>query len=397
MLKEADFCPDCGQAGVSHRVEYATVGLRLLVSPFQPLTQLIRSPAGFSGIQTFIYTRICALAERLGLGAYHTAPDEHTLLLTKALWEAAPSRGVTMKEFRFKDLPRNSMTATLPNKRAIDFDSIPIPRGTKPVWWLDNKAMLKKHLAAACIPVPKGRSVSRQKELAHLFNALEKPLIVKPIIGSASRHTTLHIKALAELERAFKLAKQIAPLVVVEEEIAGAVYRPTVLDGKVVATLRRDTPQVVGDGEHTIEELVIDSNKDPKRGGPYFGPISLVQAKSELSAQGHTMQTVLPDGVRARLHPKINWSVGGTTADVTDEVHPENIKLFEKIAGLLGAPLVGIDFIIEDISKPWQEQRSGVIECNTMPYFDNHHLPFTGKPRDVAGPYWDMYLKRKGV
>ncbi len=61
---------------------------------------------------------------------------------------------------------------------------------------------------------------------------------------------------------------------------------------------------------------------------------------------------------------------------------------------MLKAPIVGIDFIIEDISKPWQEQaKCGVIECNGRPFFDNHHLPFEGKPRNVAGAIWDFALK----
>jgi cyanophycin synthetase len=91
------------------------------------------------------------------------------------------------------------------------------------------------------------------------------------------------------------------------------------------------------------------------------------------------------------LHQKINWGLGGTTADVTEEVHPENATLFEKIATTLDAPIVGIDFIIEDISRPWFDQeKCGVIECNSMPYFDNHHVPFEGQPRNVAGPIWDL-------
>ncbi len=397
MPNERDFCPDCGQAGVTHAVEYISVALRLLLSPALPFTANLIPHERLRRVQTPVYSYVCNFAEKLGVGSYLTSPDEHTLLLTKVLWEAAPSRGIVMKEFRFNHLPRNSVLATLPDGKVIDFDSIPTLPNTKAVWWLDNKAALKERLAEAGIPVPQGQKVSSTKNLHAVFDSLPKPLIVKPIIGSASRHTTLHIKTLADLERAVKSAKQIAPFAVVEEEIPGAVYRPTVLQGKVIATLRRDTPHIIGDGVNTIRELVTLENQDPERNGPYFSKLNLDLAQEELKSQNLSSGSIPPAGIRVQLNPKINWSVGGTTTDVTDDVHPENIKLFEKIAGLLQAPLVGIDFIIEDISRPWHEQRSGVIECNTMPYFDNHHLPFKGKPRDVAGPYWDMFLKAHGL
>ncbi|MEK7201151.1 MAG: cyanophycin synthetase, partial [Patescibacteria group bacterium] len=125
---------------------------------------------------------------------------------------------------------------------------------------------------------------------------------------------------------------------------------------------------------------------------PYFHHIKLDEAAyQELAWQKLTRESVLPIGVRAILHQKINWSVGGTTCDVTDEVHPDNITLFEETARVLGATIVGIDFIIEDISRSWKEQeRCGILECNSMPFFDNHHLPFEGEPRNVASRIWDM-------
>jgi len=91
------------------------------------------------------------------------------------------------------------------------------------------------------------------------------------------------------------------------------------------------------------------------------------------------------------LNQKINWSVGGTTCDVTDDTHPDNIALFEEVARVLKAPIVGLDFIIGDMGRSWKEQeRCGILECNSMPFFDNHHLPFEGKPRNVAALIWDM-------
>src|SRR3569832_2993332 len=128
---------------------------------------------------------------------------------------------------------------------------------------------------------------------------------------------------------------------VVEEELIGAVYRPTVVGGRLIATIRRDVPQVAGDGSHTIAELIEEENKNPKRIGPYYQKIVMTEAHLiELARQFYTMQSVLPQGTTAYLHQNINWSVGGTTTDVTDEVHPDNIALYEKIAEVQHATLV---------------------------------------------------------
>jgi cyanophycin synthetase len=149
---------------------------------------------------------------------------------------------------------------------------------------------------------------------------------------------------------------------------------------------------VIGNGTDSIQALIDTANEHPARGGPYFSKMAITpEAVAELFYQNLTPEEVPEAGRRVQLHQKINWSVGGTTADVTDLVHPDNAALFERIAEVLKAPIVGIDFIVGDISRSWQEQeRSGVIECNSMPFFDNHHLPFAGQPRNVAARIWDM-------
>jgi cyanophycin synthetase len=195
-----------------------------------------------------------------------------------------------------------------------------------------------------------------------------------------------------ELTRAVDIATQVSTMAIVEEELVGPVYRATVVDGKFAAALRRDPPHVVGDGVHTIEQLIETANEHPARSGPYFSKLKIDDAaREELSWKGYAPQSIPAAGQFVYLHQKVNWGLGGTTADATDEVHPDNIALFERASAELKAPIVGIDFIIGDISKSWKEQdRCGILECNSMPFFDNHHLPFEGEPRNVAARIWDM-------
>jgi D-alanine-D-alanine ligase-like ATP-grasp enzyme len=325
-----------------------------------------------------------------------TAPDEGTQLLALMLWQEAETRGISVVEFRLFNLPRNIFLAQLPSGKKIVYEGIPLPaRAVNRASWLDNKAILKEKFTKLGLPVAKGGTASNFKEAKKIFARITPPVIVKPYSGSGSRHTLLHIEDLKELERAFLIAKQICPAVVVEEELVGPVYRATVVDGLLAATLRRDQPHVIGDGVHTISELVEMANEHPARSGPYFHKIQLNDdAHAELIWQQMTVSSIPENGLRVTLNQKINWGVGGTTADVSEVVHPDNVALFEETARVLRAPIVGIDFITPDITRSWKEQeRCGIIECNSMPFFDNHHLPFEGEPRNVAKLIWDMVEK----
>lgn len=393
-IPKAPECKECGGDPVFHSMTYYTIliddTLRSLMDP------------GFVGrfvkkvvdpIERRTTPHIVEFLMNRGWAQKIERPDDDTQLLALMLWQDADTRGIDVVEFRLFTLPRNIFLAKMPNGKKIVYEGIPLPpRSISREPWLDNKAIMKEKFQKVGLPVAKGGAAKTVREAKKIFRNVTPPVIVKPYSGSGSRHTILHISDEEELARAFAIAKQICPAVVVEEELVGPVYRATVVDGKLAATLRRDQPVVIGDGMHSVGELIDVANTHQKRGGPYFHPISITEdTYAELTWQNMTLESVPTRGERATLHQKINWGVGGTTADVTDVVHEDNKVLFERVAEVLKAPMVGIDFIIPDITKSYREQeRCGIIECNSMPFFDNHHLPFEGEPRNVAGLIWDM-------
>ena len=393
-VPKAPACVECGSDPIFHQMTYYTIliddSMRKLMDPGFVGRFLGRFLSAF---ERSVTPHVIEFLMARGWATRLTKPDEHTQLLALMLWQEADARGIVVNEFRLFDLPRNVFLATYPNGKRIAYEGIPLPASSiNRADWLDNKAELKKRFAKLGLPVAKGGSASEWGDAKNLYKKLAPPVIVKPYSGSGSRHTLLHIDTLDELKRAFKVAKQICPAAVIEEELVGPVYRATVVDGKLAATLRRDQPHVIGDGVHTIGDLMHEANKHPKRQGPYFHMMQLDEsAKQELAWQKMTETSIPENGQRITLNQKINWGVGGTTADVTDIVHPDNTALFEETARVLKAPIVGIDFIIADITRSWKEQeRCGIIECNSMPFFDNHHLPFEGEPRNVAALIWNM-------
>lgn len=387
-------CAECGSDALPHLVTYITValdeGLKPLFAPGPLSRSLMRF---FYSVEHWLSPYIFRALIKIGWATTIDAPDDDTLLLAKVLWEEAETRGIAMQEIRLFGLARNIFIARYPNGHRVVFEGIPLPGASlNQAWWIDNKAEMKKHFHKLGIPVPLGGAAMTEEGAKRIYKTLTPPVILKPYSGSASRHTTLHVKDETCLLHAFRVALQVAPLSIIEEELVGPVFRATVVDGKLIGVIRRDPPHVIGDGTHTVTELIETANTHPARSGPYFSKMSITpEAVEELSWQNLTPESIPESGRRVTLHQKINWSLGGTTADVTDATHPDNAELFERVAHVLKAPVVGLDFIIGDMAVSWKEQvRCGVIECNSMPYFDNHHLPFEGKPRNVAGAIWDM-------
>lgn len=395
MLLGQKPCPDCEPAQVNHFVIRTASWLGLLFKPaLRPLHYLLRvllPPRSFSFFDTAGPLALRALS-LLRIGRIHAALAPHASDRARALWSEAAGRGIAMQEYRCG--PIKELFIARHNGQTRCFDGLPRPVGpeAESLYWMDNKPLMRKQFAAAGIPIARGASAFSEKQGLAIFRSLAKPVITKPHTGSRSRHTTIHIETEADFIRGFRNAKTISPKVLIEEELKGFVFRGTLIGGRLAATLRREPPHVLGDGAHTVRELVERENSRPERHAGIFHPISTgEEAEGELARQGLVWTSVPRKGAFVPLSQKISRGVGGSNTDVTDAVHPENRKLLERIGKVLQDPLVGVDFIMRDVALPWQsKERCGVIECNSLPFIDLHHYPLDGAPRNVAGALWDL-------
>lgn len=395
MLFGQKLCRDCEPAQVNHFVIRNTSYLGLAFKPLlRPLDYILRvfiPPVSFSWFDKAgpLVLRVLAFLQ-IGRLQKDISPEDSDR--TRALWEEAKKRGIEMVEYRLGPIKDLFIARWKNNTRC--FDGLPRPIGpeAESLFWMDNKPKMRKHFIEKNIPVARGDSCFSEKRGVQIFNSLQKPVIAKPYTGSRSRHTTIHIETEKEFLQAFRKAKILSPLALIEEELIGFVYRGTLIGGKLIAVMRREPPHVVGDGIHTIQELVKKENERPERHGRTFHPLATdAEAEKELARQKLNWNSVLPKNKIATLNQKISRGIGASTTDVTDITHFENKKLFEKIGAELKDPIIGVDFIIEDISRPWQEQKKvGIIECNSLPFIDLHHYPLNGTPRNVAGALWDI-------
>lgn len=388
-------CAECGYDPAFHAFERWSLFFEHLLRPlFRPLaflnTALTRMTAPLIDRVALPVARFCC---KLKLGTILYDVDDQDNENTQFLWNEAKRRGIVMYQFCPFHLRRRFFIATYKGKSCA-FEGLPrLARPVASLDWVDDKVLLKRKFEESGFPVARGGAARGERQALVLFHRLVKPVITKPDIGSGGRHTTLHLMNDDQLLAGFRCARELSPRVVIEEQLIGPVIRATLIHGALVAVLQRDPPQVVGDGIHSVRALVGVLNMHPLRQGSTFAkvPFNDLLIERELSRQSLSWDDIPERGRLVFLHFKVNWGIGGTSRDVTDEVHPENKKLFENIAAYLDDDIVGIDFIIADISRSWKEtERCGVIECNSLPHIANHHLPFSGQPRDIAGPIWDM-------
>ena len=256
-----------------------------------------------------------------------------------------------------------------------------------------NKEETKQLLESYEIPVPKGRVVRTEEGLIAALESVGFPCVIKPVGGNHGRGATIGIKTLEEARIALDVAKEISRSVVVEKEIKGLDHRLLVIDHKFVAAAKRTPAAVVGDGKHTIEELVAEVNKDPRRG---FGHENVL---TQITIDGHTLEllqrrdmtpaSIPADGDTVYLKATANLSTGGTATDVTEVVHSYNVFMAERISRIIDLDICGIDIMTDDITVPLSEN-GAVLEVNAAPGFRMHLDPTMGLGRNVAEPVVDM-------
>src|SRR3990167_4169004 len=327
--------------------------------------------------------------------------DETVSNRTLVVARDAAKRGLVIKSFKFLGGESTNFFSIKINLKKIFFEVLPTEEIAKIAKIdFDDKYKFKRILQSANLPCAEGERFSKIKPALAYAKKLGFPLVVKPNNSSLSKHIACDIQNEADLKKAIRIAQIINPYFIVEKFIKGDTHRVTLVNHKMAGCCLREASNVTGDGAHTIAELIEIKNKHPRRGEAYQKNFTLHKIAADenaqffLAKQGLTFESVLPKWNRAYLRDKIILKCGADIHDKTDEVHPDNIALFQKVSRLCEASLIGMDFICQDISRSHHQQECAILEANSLPYVDMHHYPVTGKPRNVAGLIMDYVLSR---
>ncbi|MGC9504784.1 cyanophycin synthetase [Baaleninema sp.] len=339
-------------------------------------------------------------------GRYPQAELEQDLADLREIWEDAalgPSTEALVKEAEYRRLPWTQLSA-----RAMIRFGTGIHQKRVQATLTDNSGILgvelacdkegtKTILADAGIPVPRGTVIHYLDELEEAIEDVGGyPVVIKPLDGNHGRGITINVRSWSEAEDAYDAASEESKTrsVIVERYYEGRDHRVLVVDGKVVAVAERVPAHVVGDGKSTIAELVEETNRDPRRGDGHDNVLTRLKldriSLQWLDKQGYDADSIPERGEICYLRATANLSTGGIAIDRTDEIHPENRWLAQRVSKIVGLDIIGLDIVTRDISKPLRDNDGVIVEVNAAPGFRMHVSPSEGKPRNVAAPVLDM-------
>jgi cyanophycin synthetase len=257
-----------------------------------------------------------------------------------------------------------------------------------------DKEETNKILAGLGLPVPQQEMVQSESQAVRAARRIGFPVVTKPYNGNHGRGISIRLTTEEEVAHGFTVAREHSRSVIVETFLEGDDHRLLVVNGELVAATRRTPGHVVGDGEHTVAQLIDSVNLDPRRGVGHEKVLTRLeldaQAQKMLERAGLAATSVPATGVMVYLRSTANLSTGGTATDVTDVIHPDNREMAERAVRAIGLDVGGVDFLSKNISESYRKIGGGICEVNAAPGFRMHVAPSEGSARDVAAPVIDM-------
>src|SRR5690606_18084382 len=218
-----------------------------------------------------------------------------------------------------------------------------------------DKEETNKILASLGLPVPQQVLVTSREDAVRAARRLGGEVVTKPYNGNHGRGISIGLAGEDEVRAGFDAAREHSRSVIVETCLSGDDHRLLVVNGELVAATRRTPGHVVGDGTHTVAQLVDIVNADPRRGVGHEKVLTRLvldrEAEGMLARKGYDAATVPPAGEVVPLRSTANLSTGGTATDVTDIIHPDNRAMAERAVRAIGLDVGGVDFITTNIAE----------------------------------------------
>lgn len=305
-------------------------------------------------------------------------------LLREAIKEGVKFRFIDRQD-NFVELSRNNTSELVKQATKTSLDNYAT------VLAMENKLVSKDMMQLAKIITPTGDSYDSLDDalLDYRFHC-QKAKVIKPNSTNFGVGVTIFKDGFTLKEYNVALNKAFAhdSKILVEDLVAGKEYRFFVIGDETVAVLHREPANVIGDGIHSIRQLVAEKNLDPLRSIGYVTPLEKLDL-GEIEAnflmhQNLTFDSILEKNHKVYLRENSNISTGGDSIDYTDIVPKAYKRIAVKAAKSVGAVICGVDMMIKNINNPYPENNYVVIELNFNPAIHIHTYPYKGKNRQLA-------------
>ncbi|WP_067841016.1 acylphosphatase [Amphibacillus sediminis] len=257
-----------------------------------------------------------------------------------------------------------------------------------------DKALSKQYLiqkGVNCIQGYHFDATSSIEEITEHAAKLGYPVVLKPADGSFGRDVYLNLNDQESLIQAFNQIKEIKPKssLLLERHQQGQDYRVYVIADSVVAAIKRIPANVIGDGKHTIKELIERKNEERKKNPRLASCLIEINhsLKRFISDQGFQLTDIPVTDQQIFLNDKANISLGGDSIDVLDQLDEDAKKT--AIAAIEAIP--GLYHGSVDLLKT-EDQAAVVIEINPTSQLGSLIFPMQGQGRDVPSALIDYYF-----
>ena len=334
---------------------------------------------GFERVPVFAVKRKNPINERLFAPPPET--EQHLNPYARIIADEALRRGI---QVRVIDAAQGYLELSHGGRTIVTRESLSELTTAVAMSRCDDKRVTRKILAEAGLRVPRGRTATFDEEdLAFLADAGQ--LVVKPARGEQGAGITVGVKEAETLRRAIERARDVCPTVLLEDFVEGHDLRVLVIDHEVVAAAVRRPATVVGNGRHTIEQLIRKQSRRRAAATGGESRIPLDEATEEtVAAQGYRMNEVLPEGEALQVRRTANLHTGGTLHDVTEKLHPWIAEACITASQVLDIPVVGLDLLVGSVEEP----EHVFIEANERPGLANH------EPQPTAQRFVDLLFPR---
>ena len=234
-----------------------------------------------------------------------------------------------------------------------------------------DKHTTARILRQAGLPAPIHSIAGTREEAAEAAQRIGFPVVIKPADKDRGEGVTVSIRDVDGVYAAFDSASALSKHILVEKQVPGICHRILVVGDTSAYTVARLPIAVIGDGIHTVRELIAQSNQREARRAKHrrhsLFPCDEL-ADETLKSRGFSFESIPENGVHAQLRPIETTQWGGLPKVFSDDIHPENIKIALQAAKLMNLNVAGVDLISEDICKPWYENGAVINEVNFAPY-----------------------------
>ncbi len=323
------------------------------------------------------------------------------MISTKILAKEAVARGINIKHIN--DYQEDAAFLELSYKNHFEYicGSNISKTTTCAIYAAENKALTKSLLSRADINVAEGKLFNKNnvKKAYDFIDKTGYPVVIKPFDGAHGDMVFIGIKNKKDFNEKIKKIFKKSKYVLAEKEFKGKEFRFIASRDKFFAAAYKEPANVVGDGNHTIMELIQMKNRDTRRGEGHISPLTKlkvdIMVKQNLAEQKKSLDCVPSEDEKIYLRKNSNLSTGGESIDVTDQVHLELKKISIKaIRAIPGLAYGGIDIMInKKISLKPTKNSYVIIEINSSPGLRMHHFPFKGKSRNVAKEVIDILFQ----